>query len=155
MGYSSKQKQLQSSNEIFLKAAVAVAVFVALVSLGLAVLSHIEVKSLETKVEKCMLVTNMDRATREESGLVDNRELKALAGEMAEIRSKVKELINNASITHSDLKSIVEDIQEEIIIVRKAEGIVLLLILFIVPIVFCLTLSCHLIFEILEGHQFA
>ena len=122
MGYSAKQKQLQSSSGIFFKAAVAAAFLVAMVSLAIAVLSHVNVKGLETKVEKCVPVTILDGNTRRERGLQDNQELKVLSGEIAEIQAKVKELAYNASIAYSDLKSIVDDLREEVYAVHKAKG---------------------------------
>lgn len=120
LGHAAKVKQ--SSNDILLKTAVAVALFIALVSLAFAGTVHISVYALQAKIENCAMITEVDRTTREQSGLVDNQELKALYGEIAEIRSKVTALILNTSVTHSELKSIVDGIQEEVIVVRKSQG---------------------------------
>ncbi len=120
---TTKKRQLNSTNEIFVKAAVTIAVFFALVSLAIAVVSHISIQVLESKVEKCAMLTDLSRTAREETeGLEDNQELKALAEEVAEIRAKVKELITNASIEHSDFKLIIDNIREEITTLYKAKG---------------------------------
>ena len=117
LSYAAKKKQ--SSNNIPLKVAVAISLCIALVSLAFALIVYFNVNALKMKVEKCATV---GRATREKTDMVDNEELKALNGEIAEIRAKISELILNASITYSELKSIIYGIQEEITVVRKAQG---------------------------------
>lgn len=106
-GYVAKKRELQSNNEAFLKATVAFAICIALLSLAMSVLLYINVHALEMKLEECVFVTEVDRTTRE---LTELTGIKAdVYREIAEIQSVVADLINNSSTTHSEMMSTVRE----------------------------------------------